>query len=92
MARRLRHTPEGGALFDVTCRTVQSRFLLRPDPLLNEIIPGALARAKHRYGVELSDFIFLSNHLHILAWATDSKQLARFMGYFLSKRRARSAA
>ena len=85
MARRLRHTPEGGALFDVTCRTVQSRFLLRPDPLLNEIIPGALARAKHRYGVELSAFIFLSNHLHILAWATDSKQLARFMGYFLSK-------
>ena len=85
MARRLRHTPEGGALFDVTCRTVQSRFLLRPCPLLNEIILGALARAKRRYGVEISAFIFLSNHLHILAWATDSEQLARFMGYFLSK-------
>jgi REP-associated tyrosine transposase len=85
MARRLRHTPEGGALFDVTCRTVQSRFLLRPSPLLNEIILGALTRAKRRYGVELSAFIFLSNHLHILAWATDSEQLARFMGYFLSK-------
>ena len=77
--------PEGGALFDVTCRTVQSRFLLRPCPLLNEIILGALARAKRRYGVELSAFIFLSNHLHLLAWAADSEQLARFMGYFLSK-------
>ena len=76
MARRLRHTPEGGALFDVTCRTVQSRFLLRSCPLLNEIILGALARAKRRYGVELSAFIFLSNHLHLLAWATDSEQLA----------------
>ncbi len=85
MARGLRHTPEGGALFDVTCRTVQSRFLLRPCPLLNEIILGALARAKRRYGVEISAFIFLSNHLHILAWASDSEQLARFMGYFLSK-------
>ena len=85
MARRLRHTPEGGALFDVTCRTVQSRFLLRPCPLLNEIIVGALARAKRRYGVELSAFIFLSNHLHILVWTKDSEQLARFMGYFLSK-------
>jgi len=85
MARRLRHTPEGGALFEVTCRTVQSRFLLRPCPLLNEIILGALARAKRRYGVELSAFIFLSNHLHILAWTKDSEQLARFMGYFLSK-------
>ena len=61
MARRLRHTPEGGALFEVTCRTIQSRFLLRPSLLLNEIILGALARAKHRYGVELSAFIFLSS-------------------------------
>ena len=85
MARRLRHTPEGGALFDVTCRTVQSRFLLRPGPLLNEIILGALVRAKRRYGVELSAFIFLSNHLHLLVRASDSEQLARFMGYFLSK-------
>jgi REP-associated tyrosine transposase len=85
MARRLRHTPEEGSLFEVTSRTVHSRFLLRPDPLLNEIIVGALARAKRRYGVELSAFIFLSNHLHILAWAKDSEQLARFMGYFLSK-------
>jgi len=85
MARGVRQTAEGGALFDVTCRTVHSRFLLRPCPLLNEIILGALARAKHRYGVELSAFIFLSNHLHILAWATDSEQLARFMAYFLSK-------
>jgi REP element-mobilizing transposase RayT len=85
MARGLRHTPEGGALFDVTCRTVHSRFLLRPDPLLNEIIVGALARAKRRYGVEISALIFLSNHLHLLAWTTDSEKLARFMGYFLSK-------
>ena len=85
MAHRFRHTPDGGALFDVTCRTVHSRFLLRPSPLLNEIILGALARAKRRYGVEISAFIFLSNHLHILTWVTDSEQLARFMAYFLSK-------
>ena len=65
--------------------SVRSRFLLRPGPLLNEIILGALARAKKRYGPELSAFIFLSNHLHILVRVDDSKQLARFMGYFLSK-------
>ena len=85
MARKLRHTPEGGALFEVTCRTIQSRFLLRPGPLLNEIIIGALARAKKRYGPELVAFIFLSNHLHILIRVDDSQQLSRFMGYFLSK-------
>jgi REP element-mobilizing transposase RayT len=85
MARKLRHTPQGGALFEVTCRTLQSRFLLRPGPLLNEIILGALARAKRRYGPELSAFIFLSNHLHLLVRVNDSQQLSRFMGYFLSK-------
>lgn len=85
MARRLRHTPEGGALFEITCRTIQSRFLLRPGPLLNEIIIGALARAQKRYGPELSAFVFLSNHLHLLIAVEDSQQLARFMGYFLSK-------
>jgi REP element-mobilizing transposase RayT len=85
MARKLRHTSEGGALFEVTCRTIQSRFLLRPGPLLNEIILGALARAKKRYGPQVSAFIFLSNHLHILIYVDDSQQLARFMGYFLSK-------
>jgi hypothetical protein len=47
-----------------------------PLPLLNEIILGALARAKSRYGVELSAFIFLSNH--ILVWATYSEQLASY--------------
>lgn len=85
MARKLRHTPEGGALFEVTCRTIQSRFLLRPGPLLNEIILGALARAQQRYRIELSAFVFLSNHLHLLIWTPDSLELARFMGYFLSK-------
>src|SRR5437773_376087 len=35
MARKLRHTPSRrGALLEITCRTVQSRFLLRPDSLL----------------------------------------------------------
>jgi REP element-mobilizing transposase RayT len=85
MARKLRHTPEVGALFEVTCRTIQGRFLLRPGPLLNEIILGALARARKRYGIKLVAFVFLSNHLHILAVVDDSQQLARFMCLFLSK-------
>jgi REP element-mobilizing transposase RayT len=85
MARKLRYTPEGGALFEITCRTIHSRFLLRPNPLLNEIIVGVLARAKRRYGVELSAFFFLSNHFHFLVRVDDSQQLASFMGYVCSK-------
>ncbi len=85
MARKLRYTPEGGALYEVTCRTVHSRFLLRPGPLLNEIIVGALGRAQRLYPLEICAFIFASNHFHLLARAEDSERLARFMGYFNSK-------
>jgi REP element-mobilizing transposase RayT len=62
MPRKLRYTPEGGALYEITCRTIHSRFLFRPTRRLNEIIVGTLARAKRRYGVEISAFCCLSNH------------------------------
>ena len=85
MARKLRYTPEGGGLFEVTCRTIHSRFLLRPSRRLNPIVVGVLARAKRRYCVELSGFCCLSNHFHVLVRVEDSRQLARFMGYVCSK-------
>ena len=85
MARKIRFTPDGGALYEVTCRTVHSRFLLRPGPLLNEIIVGALGRAQRLYSLEICAFVFASNHFHLLARAEDSERLARFMGYFNSK-------
>ncbi|HZM26326.1 MAG TPA: hypothetical protein VFB89_03155 [Gemmatimonadales bacterium] len=56
MARKIRYTPEGGALFEITCRTIHSRFLFRPTRRFNEILVGILARAKTRYGVEISAF------------------------------------
>jgi hypothetical protein len=43
MSRRLRYIPEGGAVVEVTCRTIHSRFLLRPSPELNDIVVGVLA-------------------------------------------------
>lgn len=85
MARKLRYTPQGGALFEITCRTIHSRFLLRPNLMLNAIIVGVLARAKRRYGIELSAFCFLSNHFHFLVRVEDSQQLSRFMCYVSSK-------
>ena len=44
MSRGLRFVPEGGSLVEVTVRTAQSRFLLRPSPALNEIVLGVLGR------------------------------------------------
>jgi hypothetical protein len=50
--RRLRletgYIPEGGALIEVTYRTIHSRFLLRPHLEVNDIIVGILGRAQQR--------------------------------------------
>ena len=85
MARSLRFVPEDGGLVEVTCRTIQARFLLRPSPLLNEMIVGALGRAQCLYGVTCHLVIFVSNHWHALLTVDDAEQLARFMDYVNSK-------
>jgi len=84
MPRKLRYLP-AEALVEVTCRTIQRRFLLRPSPKLNEIIVGALARAQERYGMRVCAFVYLSNHCHLLLHPVDAKQLADFMRYVNSK-------
>jgi REP element-mobilizing transposase RayT len=79
--RKLRFVPEGGALVEVTCRTLHGRLLLRPSSELNTIVIGILARASRLYPVRLVTFAFLSNHYHLLLQAKDSFQLSRFMLY-----------
>ena len=66
MGRTLRFIPEGGALVEVTCRTIHGRFLFRPSRKLNEIIVGVLARAQRLYPVDLCSPIFMSTHMHLL--------------------------
>ena len=85
MARKLRFTPEGGALFEVTCRTIHSRLLLRPSADFNELFLGALGRAQRKHPVEVCAVVCASNHFHLLVRVHDSRQLALFMGYFLTK-------
>jgi len=81
----VRFVPEGGALVEVTVRTRQSRLLLRPSRVLNEIVIGVLGRAQRRYGVLCCDVIFMSTHWHALLWVEDAEQLARFMQYVNGK-------
>ena len=85
MARKLRYIPEGGALVEVTCRTLHGRLLLRPSRELNEIIGGVLGRSQRPYPLRLMSYVFLSNHYHLLVWVKDVHRLARFMGNFNSK-------
>ena len=84
MARRLRFIPEGGALVEVTCRTIQGRFLLKPTGELRSVVIGVLARAQRLYPVEIHAFVFLSNHYHLLVTVENALQLARFMNYLNS--------
>jgi REP element-mobilizing transposase RayT len=79
--RRLRFIPEGGALVEVTCRTIHSRFLLRPDPAVNDIVVGVLGRAQQKYPIRICSYVFASNHFHLILDVDDALQLARFMRY-----------
>lgn len=82
MARPLLYVPPGGALFELTSRTLHGRFLLRPDRRLNDLLVGVLGRAQRRYGVALFAGAFLSNHFHLLGRFETPHQLAGFMQYF----------
>ena len=82
MSRKLRFVPEGGALVEVTCRTIQGRYLLRPSQQLNDTLLGVLGRAQRLCPVEICSFTFLSSHYHMLLRVGDAQQLARFMAYF----------
>jgi REP element-mobilizing transposase RayT len=81
MSRRPRFIPDGGALVEVTCRTLQGRFLLRSSQALDEIIVGVLGRAQRRYKVRVCGYMWASNHFHLLLDIDTAHQLARFMGY-----------
>jgi REP element-mobilizing transposase RayT len=81
VGRRLRYIPEG-SLVEVTCRTVQGRFLLKPTCGFREIVIGLLARAQERYPLRIHAFAVLSNHLHLLVSPENAEQLARFMCHF----------
>jgi hypothetical protein len=81
MSRRLRFIPDGGALVEVTCRTLHSRFLLRPGRKLDEIIVGVLGRAQRLYDVRICGYVFASSHYHLLLDVDNARQLSRFMCY-----------
>jgi hypothetical protein len=70
---------------EVTCRSLHSRLLFRPSPLMDHIIFGTLARARQRHQVQVCFFVGVSNHMHLLLWVEDARKLSQFVRYFLSK-------
>lgn len=57
---------------------------MRPDSLVNEIIGAILARGVRLHGVQLFDFVFTSNHFHLIVAAPSPKAFVRFMQFLLS--------
>ncbi len=78
MGRRLRCLL-AGRLVEVTCRTIQGRFLLRPSPRVNLTIRGTLGRAQAQTGLRVVAPVFMSNHYHLLVIPDSEQQLAAFM-------------
>lgn len=66
MGRGVRHFEPDGIYF-VTNRCAGGRFLLTPDPELNETIESALAHYAVIHDVELFGWMFMGNHFHLMA-------------------------
>ena len=80
MGRRLRCLL-AGRLVEITCKTIQGRFLLRPSSQVNLAIKGTLGRAQRYYGLRVVLCVFLSNHYHLLVIPDSEEQLASFMQF-----------
>jgi REP element-mobilizing transposase RayT len=81
MSRPLRwYLPE--VVYDVTTRTIQERFLLRPGEAERDLILGVIGRGLELYArIMLHAFVYLSNHMHMMLSSPDPTQIAPFIGY-----------
>ena len=79
-----RYAPPGKFLAEITQRCLQGRYLLRPSQQLNELIAGVVAKAGDKYPVEIVGLAVPSNHYHLLATASNQKDLSSFMNFVAS--------
>jgi len=80
MSKPIRNFAPGTTL-EITTRTFQSRFLLRPSTMINLIVIGVLAKAAKKYDILVHAFFFMSNHYHLIITIPSVQALARFMNY-----------
>jgi REP element-mobilizing transposase RayT len=81
MARPIRwYLPE--VVYEVTTRTIQERFLLRPGEAERDLVLGVIGRGLELYArIMLHAFVYLSNHMHMMLSSADPTQIAPFIGY-----------
>ncbi|MEM6796244.1 MAG: transposase [Acidobacteriota bacterium] len=82
MSRSLRFLHRPGAVVEITQRTLQGRYLLRPSEPLKALVIGCLSRAqKKNPGARLYAVAVMSNHFHLLAGFDTALVMASFMGH-----------
>ena len=68
-------------LVEVSTRTFQGRYFLKPTDQVRQIVLGVVGRAQRMYSMDICLITFMSNHYHMLLVPQDARQLARFMGF-----------
>ena len=84
---RMARQPRGlvaNRLIEVTTRTIQGRFFLRPSRETTAILKGVIARAQTHVDMTIVAAVAMSNHVHFLLVPRSLEQLAEFMRYFKS--------
>ncbi len=82
MGRDIRYLPPedtDDTLAELTVRTIQQRYLLRPGPRLNQLVVGVLAHAQTATAMCVHGVVAMSSHIHLLVSPTTVEQMAEFM-------------
>ena len=69
------------AVVEMTIRTIEGMFLLKPTTRNTSLILGVLGRAKERLDFELYGYAYLSNHGSLLLGVRSAQHLARIMEF-----------
>ena len=73
---------EPDRVYEITARTIQGRFLLRPGDEENDIIAGIIGRGLAMYPeIQLYGVVVLSNHITWLLSSSEPETIPLFTGY-----------
>ena len=69
------------AVFEITTRTTQGRFLIKPTRRCRDLVLGVFGRAQSLLEFELYGYAYLSNHGSLLVGVESAHQLSKLMCY-----------
>ena len=74
---------EPDVVYEITSRTIQARFLLRPSANANELIAGVIGEAQAAFGsaLHIHAVVVLSNHITWLISSPFPWLISKFIGY-----------